>query len=106
MKATDFPILKAGLLGPSLILCPTPLNTFYILQIELFNKSEADILEMLCDPNKLKDILKAPSEYTPINVTDISRQFCDPEIASEIKSGIDVSKGIYKVLKFSSIILS
>ncbi len=69
----------------------------HIFQIQLFNKSEADILELLCNPEKMENILRTPGEFTPINVTDISQQFCDPEIAAEIKAGIDVSQGMYKV---------
>lgn len=63
----------------------------------LFNASAAEIETALCDPERLAAALLLPPEGAPLNVTRVSADLCDPEVAQRVKSGVDVGAGVFKV---------
>ena len=66
-------------------------------QVKLFNSSESEILEMLCDPNQLSTAISLPFEYEMLNMSSLSSQFCNPDVARQIKGSFDITSVIYQV---------
>ena len=65
--------------------------------MKVFNASENGILEMLCDPKQLSNVISLPFEYDLLNMTDLSMEFCNADVARQIKNSFDISSVIYQV---------
>ena len=52
---------------------------------------------MLCDPDLLSNAISLPFEYEMLNMSRLSSQFCNPDVAKQIKASIDISSVIYEV---------
>ena len=66
-------------------------------QVKLFNASESEILEMLCDPDLLSNAISIPFEYEMLNMSRLSSQLCNPDVAKQIKASFDITSVMYEV---------
>ena len=66
-------------------------------QVKLFNASESEIIEMLCDPDLLSSAITLSFEYEMLNMSRLSSQLCNPDVAKQIKASFDISSVIYEV---------
>ena len=74
--------------------------TSLCFQLQLFNASSTDILEMLCDPDKLSRAVTLPFEFELVDMAELSKQFCNAGVAQQVKSGMDISSIVYEVCLF------
>lgn len=78
---------------------PVPVIFIYVsLQVDLKNITVEQIEQSLCDPQTLAQMLAIPDT---VNVTELSSHLCGPGVAQSaalIKSALDISTILYKVL--------